>query len=83
MKKIKLLLITLLTFSFSYAQYSVDFEGVGETKGSYASGTVSLSGLNWNMTDALIGTTASDWKNGARSARMRGYSTSVMEMLQD
>lgn len=38
------------------AQYFIDFEGPGETKTGYASGTVNLSGLDWNMTEALIGT---------------------------
>ena len=61
--------------------YLVDFEGAGETKIAYASGTVNLSGLDWDMTEALIGTDASDWKNGVRSARLRGYGTSSMTML--
>ena len=60
-----------------------DFEGAGETKGAYGSGTVSLSGFDWNMTEALIGTEASDYKGGARSARVRGYGTSSMTMLDD
>lgn len=64
-----------------YSQYSVDFEGAGETKTAYASATVSLSGISWDMTEALIGTEAADFKYGSRSARMRGYSTSVMTML--
>jgi hypothetical protein len=63
--------------------YLVNFEGETEVKTAYASGTVSLSGLDWNMTEALIGTSASDWKNGIRSARMRGYGTSIMTMLND
>lgn len=63
--------------------YFIDFEGAGETKGSYATGTVTLSGLDWNMTEALIGTLANDFKNGARSARLRGYGTSAMTMLSD
>jgi len=84
---IKKYALIFLTFLFSatlaFGQYTVDFEGSGETKGSYGSGTVNLSGLNWNMTEALIGTLAGDWKNGARSARLRGYGTSSMTMLQD
>jgi hypothetical protein len=44
------------------AQYFIDFEGPGETKTGYASGTVNLSGLDWNMTEALIGTLDADWK---------------------
>ncbi len=63
--------------------YFVDFEGDGETKGSYASGTVNLSGKDWDMTQALIGSTDSDWKNGERSARLRGYGTSSMTMLEN
>lgn len=65
----------------AYSQYTVDFEGAGETKAAYASGSVTLSGISWNMTEALIGTLAADWKNGVRSARMRGYGTSSMTML--
>lgn len=60
--------------------YFVDFEGTGETKTVYGSGTVTLSGLSWDMTEVLIGTDAADWKNGSRSARMRGYGTSAMTM---
>ncbi|MGB4204367.1 MAG: T9SS type A sorting domain-containing protein [Bacteroidales bacterium] len=67
----------------AYADYVVDFEGPGETKGAYASGTVNLSGLDWNMTEVLIGTEANDFKNGDRSARLRGYGTSAMTMLED
>ncbi|MDD3050792.1 MAG: endonuclease [Candidatus Cloacimonetes bacterium] len=63
--------------------YSVNFEGIDELKASYSSDTVNLSGLNWDMTEALIGTDANDWKNGIRSARLRGYGTSSMTMLQN
>lgn len=63
--------------------YLVNFEGTGEVKTAYASATVNLSGLDWNMTEALIGTDAADWKNGARSTRMRGYGASSITMLQD
>lgn len=63
-----------------WGQYYVDFEGVGETKTSYTSGNVTLSGTQWNMTEALIGTDAADYKNGVRSARMRGYSSSSITM---
>ena len=59
----------------------VDFEGAGETKTSYASGSVILGGLTWNFTEVLIGTSAIDWKNGLRSARLRGYGTSAMTMI--
>lgn len=78
------ILLVLMVFSLQgWGQYTVDFEGDGETKTAYASGTVNLSGLDWNMTEALIGTEASDWKNGLRSARMRGYGASIMTMLEN
>ncbi len=67
----------------AYADYVVNFEGPGETKGAYASGTVKLSGLNWDMTEVLIGTDAADSINGLRSARLRGYGASAMTMLED
>lgn len=74
---------TLASPSTRAAAYTVDFEGTGETKASYTSGTVTLNGLQWDMTEALIGTSSSDWKNGLRSARMRGYTASAMTMLAD
>ncbi len=63
--------------------YLVDFEGTGETKTAYASGTVTLNGLQWDLTQALIGTSETDFKNGARSARLRGYTNSSMTMIED
>lgn len=63
--------------------YFVDFEGPNETKLGYASGTVELSGIEWDLTEALIGTLDNDWKNGDRSVRLRGYAESSMTMLQD
>lgn len=77
------LLLLSTAATIGSADYFVDFEGDGETKTAYASGTVNLSGLDWDMTEALIGTLAADWKNGVRSARMRGYEASSMTMLQD
>jgi hypothetical protein len=61
--------------------YVVGFEDA--TKVSYASATVTLTGLQWDLTEALIGTSASDFKNDAKSARLRGYGASSMTMLQD
>ena len=84
--KFWLSLMALVLMSWSgevKGQYVVDFEGAGETKTGYASGTVNLSGLDWNMTEALIGTADVDFKNGIRSARMQGYGTSSMSMLED
>ncbi|MDD4309967.1 MAG: endonuclease, partial [Candidatus Cloacimonetes bacterium] len=63
--------------------YLVNFEGATETKTAYASGTVNLSGLNWNMTEALIGNSTSDFFTGTKSARFSGKATSSMTMLED
>ena len=60
-----------------------NFEGASEIKTAYASGNVLLSGLNWNLTEVLIGTLSTDFRNGSRSARLRGYNTSAMTMQQD
>jgi hypothetical protein len=65
------------------ATYTVDFEGATETKTAYASGDVTLSGISWNMTEALIGNTSTDWKTGTKSARLRGYTASAMAMQAD
>ncbi len=66
-----------------WGQYSVNFEGTGETKIGYASATVSLSGKNWDLTETLIGTEAGELIGGSRTARLRGYGTSAMTMLAD
>ncbi len=72
------------TFTAGDADYVITFESDSSgSKGAYASGTVDLSGYDWDMTEALIGSLANDWKNGSRSARMRGYGTSSMTMLED
>jgi len=62
------------------ATYIADWNGA--TKGSYASGNVTLGGISWNMTEALIGNSASDKFTG-NSVRLRGYSTSSIAMLAD
>ncbi|MBU1370281.1 MAG: S8 family serine peptidase, partial [Bacteroidetes bacterium] len=67
----------------SLPYYYAGMEGDEETKGSYASGTVTISNVQWDLTEALIGTLASDYKTGIRSVRMRGYGTSAMTMLED
>lgn len=76
-----LIIVGLMLVSILPAQYIVGFEGAGETKTAYTSGTVTLSGIQWNMTEALIGTEAPEMITGARSARLRGYGASVMTML--
>lgn len=63
--------------------YFIDFEGVDETKSGYATGNVVLSGLEWTMTQALIGDLDNDFKNGTRSARLRGYGETEFFMVQD
>ena len=79
-KNYSLILIAFFCFVFSgYAQYNVDFED--DTKTAYASGTVTLNSINWNMTEALIGTASNDFKNGLRSARLRGRNGSGITML--
>lgn len=82
-KRLSLICITLMTAAMAFGQYVVNFEGTGETKTAYASGNVTLSGISWNMTEALIGTSTSDFKNGLRSARLNGLAASSMAMLAD
>lgn len=82
-KTVFALILMLIALGFAWADYSVNFEGTGEIKTAYASGTVNLSGLSWDMTEALIGDLSADWKNGLRSARLRGYAASSMSMLAD
>jgi hypothetical protein len=41
------------------------------TKAAYAAGAVTLSTGSWTLSDALLGSTASDPKNGAQSVRTR------------
>ena len=64
------------------SSYTANFED--GSKEAYASGSVTLNGLSWNMTEALIGgSDAGDFKVGSKSVRLRGYSSSVMAMLAD
>lgn len=67
------------------AAYLVDFEGDHETKTIYAAGNVTLSGKEWRLTQALIGTLANDKKHGQRALRMRrdGATLGSAEMLED
>ncbi len=84
-------LVFLYTFflfgtNFVFADYVVNFEGVGETDGGYAAATVNLSGLNWSSgPEGLVGTNVGDIKNGARAARIRnnGGTFGSFTMLQD
>lgn len=67
--------------------YTVDYEGAGETKTSTSTATVTLSGRTWSFNgQAVIGTSDSDKKNGARAARLQRTSSSslgAMTMTQD
>ncbi len=73
-------------------EYYVNFERENETKTNYDSGTVNLGlcelsngpgGLDWDMTGAMIGTSDVDYKIGRRSARLAGYGSSSMTMLEN
>jgi hypothetical protein len=76
------LLIAAFMMSYSSkAQYVIDFEA--QTAGSYASETVDFDGIDWDLTESLIGNLAADFKNGLKSLRMRGYGTSSFSMLED
>jgi hypothetical protein len=46
-----------------------DFETA--VKAAYAVGTVTINSLDWVLSDALIGTSSQDQKNGSRSVRLR------------
>lgn len=85
LKRMFVFLLFAVTTAFSsFSQYVVDFEGTGEENTGYTQATVSLSGLDWQIgPEALIGADANDFKNGDRSARMRGRNGSVLEQLED
>ncbi|HMQ05988.1 MAG TPA: lamin tail domain-containing protein [Saprospiraceae bacterium] len=78
-----LTVLFLLFYSIAFSQYFVNFEGSGETRNTYDPGTVSLTGLNWDFIEALISTSENDFKNGDRSARIRGRNGSGITMSQD
>jgi hypothetical protein len=64
------------------SSYTTGFED--GSKGAYASDSVTLNGISWNMTEALIGGgETNDFKVGSQSVRLRGYSSSVIAMLAD
>jgi endonuclease I len=61
--------------------YVIGFESAN--KRGYASGDLTLDGVNWNMTSALVGTLANDFKIGTKSARLQGNALAFMTMLAD
>lgn len=65
----------------NFSSIIIDFEGEGETKGSYNEDVVTLSGLDWVLNEVLIGTTDNDWKNGERAARLRGRDGSHFTLI--
>jgi hypothetical protein len=82
MKKYILTLILGLFTFVSFGQYLVDFES--STKAAYTSGTVTLSGIDWDMTESLIGNiVGADYLVGSKSARLRGRDGSSMTMIQN
>jgi endonuclease G, mitochondrial len=52
-----------------YANFPETFES--GSKGAYAAANVTLSTGTWNLDDALIGSSASDRKNGSKAVRMQ------------
>ncbi len=56
--------------------FDEDFESGSKT--AYAAADVVLNSGSWNLNDALIGTSASDQKNGSKSVRIRNTGTLSM-----
>jgi hypothetical protein len=74
--------ITIVSGGGGGSSYTTGFED--GAKAAYASGNVTLNGISWNMTEALIGGSDSgDFKVGSKSVRLRGYSSSAITMLAD
>jgi len=48
------------------------------TKTSYTSGNVTFGTGSWNLTDAILGTSSNDRKNGAQSVRIQNSGTLTM-----
>jgi hypothetical protein len=81
-----LTVIFVLLSHVGYSQYTVNFEtATSGNKTTYATGTVILNDIQWEMTEGLIGTLAGDKKTGSRSLRMRRNGTvpGVATMLSD
>ncbi len=64
------------TMARIYTGFPETFES--GTKTAYAAANVNLSTGSWNLSDALIGTSVSDRKNGAKSVRMQNSGTITM-----
>jgi len=72
--------IRLFDIELPLLVYTVDFEN--STKGLYDAANINLNGLLWLMNNVLIGTLTADYKEGLRSARLRGYANSEMRMIE-
>jgi hypothetical protein len=68
-----------ISINKSLSPFLEDFET--GTKASYATGNVTFSTGAWTLNDALLGTSASDVKNGLQSTRVRN--TGKLTMLTD
>src|SRR5690554_738876 len=60
----------LWCFTSLSAQIFLDFEGV--TKEDYTTGIVTIGDYDWKLTEALIGISQNDWKEGDKSVRLKG-----------
>ena len=60
--------------------WTEDFET--GTKASYVAGDITCTKGSWNISEALIGTSASDRKNGSQSVRLRYTSLTVFGELK-
>lgn len=67
---------TNLNFARIYNGFPETFESGSKT--AYAAANVTLATGSWNLADALIGTSASDLKNGSKSVRMQNSGTVTM-----
>ncbi len=66
------------TFVVSSVTYTYEKFETG-TKTAYAAANVTLSSGIWNLNDALIGTSASDVRNGNAAARVRKFGKMTMQ----
>jgi len=66
----------IIDFGAVYAGWPEGFNT--GTKTSFASGNVTFGTGSWNLTDAILGTSNSDRKNGAQSVRIQNTGTLTM-----
>lgn len=68
--------VNAIQLSVTYPSFPETFESGSKT--AYAIADVTLGTGSWNMNDALIGTSASDRKNGTKAARIQNSGTITM-----